>query len=95
MIPLVANERPPPIASMSLRFAPSAAERLRAAGVISVHAGSGSTRVRQVGRDSSATTGIVRRGVTKKFGAQKVVREVYLDIEKGEFFTMLGPSGAF
>jgi putative spermidine/putrescine transport system ATP-binding protein len=32
--------------------------------------------------------------VTKKFGAQTVVREVDLDIEKGEFFTMLGPSGS-
>jgi putative spermidine/putrescine transport system ATP-binding protein len=32
--------------------------------------------------------------VTKKFGTQTVVREVDLDIEKGEFFTMLGPSGS-
>jgi putative spermidine/putrescine transport system ATP-binding protein len=32
--------------------------------------------------------------VTKKFGAQTVVSEVDLDIEKGEFFTMLGPSGS-
>jgi putative spermidine/putrescine transport system ATP-binding protein len=38
--------------------------------------------------------GIVLRGVTKRFGAQTVVREVDLAIEPGEFFTMLGPSGS-
>lgn len=38
--------------------------------------------------------GIVLRGVTKRFGAHAAVREVDLDIERGEFFTMLGPSGS-
>src|SRR5215217_3230269 len=31
--------------------------------------------------------------VTKRFGDLTAVRELTLDIEKGEFFTMLGPSG--
>src|SRR5919201_439492 len=31
--------------------------------------------------------------VTKQFGDLKAVRELTLDIERGEFFTMLGPSG--
>ncbi|HEV2427109.1 MAG TPA: ABC transporter ATP-binding protein [Acidimicrobiales bacterium] len=38
--------------------------------------------------------GISLRGVTKRFGAQTAVREVDLDIARGEFFTMLGPSGS-
>jgi len=38
--------------------------------------------------------GIVLRGVTKNFGAHAAVREVDLDIARGEFFTMLGPSGS-
>jgi spermidine/putrescine transport system ATP-binding protein len=32
-------------------------------------------------------------GVTKRFGDLTAVRELSLDIERGEFFTMLGPSG--
>lgn len=47
-----------------------------------------------VERGSSAGSGIVLRGVTKRFGTQTVVRDVDLEIEKGEFFTMLGPSGS-
>src|SRR4051794_21954945 len=31
--------------------------------------------------------------VTKRFGDLTAVRELTLDIERGEFFTMLGPSG--
>jgi ABC-type Fe3+/spermidine/putrescine transport system ATPase subunit len=31
--------------------------------------------------------------VTKRFGELEAVREVSLDIPRGEFFTMLGPSG--
>ena len=38
--------------------------------------------------------GIVLRGVTKRFGSQAAVRDVDLDISRGEFFTMLGPSGS-
>ena len=38
--------------------------------------------------------GIVLRGVTKRFGAHAAVRDVDLDIARGEFFTMLGPSGS-
>ena len=41
-----------------------------------------------------SSSGIVLRGVTKVFGTQTVVREVDLEIEPGEFFTMLGPSGS-
>jgi putative spermidine/putrescine transport system ATP-binding protein len=36
----------------------------------------------------------VLRGVTKRFGSQAAVRDVDLDISRGEFFTMLGPSGS-
>jgi spermidine/putrescine transport system ATP-binding protein len=32
-------------------------------------------------------------GVTKRFGGLTAVREITLDIPRGEFFTMLGPSG--
>ena len=32
-------------------------------------------------------------GVTKRFGELAAVRNVSLDIPRGEFFTMLGPSG--
>src|ERR1019366_4144349 len=66
----------------------------RFAGVICVHAGAGSTRMSNVGRDSSSGSRIVLQGVTKKFGPQIVVRDVDLNIEQGEFFTMLGPSGS-
>jgi putative spermidine/putrescine transport system ATP-binding protein len=38
--------------------------------------------------------GIVLRGVSKNFGAHAAVRDVDLDIARGEFFTMLGPSGS-
>jgi putative spermidine/putrescine transport system ATP-binding protein len=38
--------------------------------------------------------GITLRGVTKHFAGHAAVREVDLDIVRGEFFTMLGPSGS-
>jgi multiple sugar transport system ATP-binding protein len=34
------------------------------------------------------------RGITKTFGAVTAVREMSLDIDDGEFFVLLGPSGA-
>jgi ABC-type Fe3+/spermidine/putrescine transport system ATPase subunit len=39
------------------------------------------------------TVGISFEGVTKRFGKLVAVREVSLDIEEGEFFSLLGPSG--
>ena len=33
------------------------------------------------------------QGVTKRFGDFAAVSDLDLDIERGEFFTMLGPSG--
>jgi spermidine/putrescine transport system ATP-binding protein len=36
---------------------------------------------------------ITFEGVTKNFGAATAVRELSLDIESGEFFSLLGPSG--
>jgi spermidine/putrescine transport system ATP-binding protein len=44
--------------------------------------------------DVSAVEPSVRLdGVTKRFGEFVAVRELSLDIERGEFFTLLGPSG--
>jgi putative spermidine/putrescine transport system ATP-binding protein len=34
------------------------------------------------------------RGVTKRYGEERVVNDVSLDIEPGEFFSLLGPSGS-
>ncbi len=34
------------------------------------------------------------RGVSKRFGSVEALRRVNLDIEKGEFFVLLGPSGS-
>jgi spermidine/putrescine transport system ATP-binding protein len=39
------------------------------------------------------TVGISLEGVTKRFGKVVAVRDVSLDIEEGEFFSLLGPSG--
>ena len=33
------------------------------------------------------------RNVTRRFGKLEAVKDVSLDIEAGEFFTLLGPSG--
>lgn len=33
------------------------------------------------------------QGVSKSFGSNTIVKNINLDIEKGEFFTLLGPSG--
>ena len=37
--------------------------------------------------------GFILRAVTKRFGSQEAVHDVDLDVARGEFFTMLGPSG--
>ncbi|HUH52864.1 MAG TPA: ATP-binding cassette domain-containing protein, partial [Microbacteriaceae bacterium] len=34
------------------------------------------------------------RGISKKFGEFTAVRDLNIDIKKGEFFSMLGPSGS-
>ena len=34
------------------------------------------------------------RGVTKRYGAERVVDDVSLAIQPGEFFSLLGPSGS-
>jgi putative spermidine/putrescine transport system ATP-binding protein len=44
--------------------------------------------------ESTHTPGIELRGVTKRFGAHAAVAGVDLEIESGEFFTLLGPSGS-
>jgi putative spermidine/putrescine transport system ATP-binding protein len=47
-----------------------------------------------VSPSTASQDGIVLRGVSKHFGDHAAVREVDLDIARGEFFTMLGPSGS-
>jgi spermidine/putrescine transport system ATP-binding protein len=46
----------------------------------------------EVQRDASEPS-VRLEGVTKRFGDFTAVREMELDIPRGEFFTMLGPSG--
>jgi spermidine/putrescine transport system ATP-binding protein len=43
--------------------------------------------------DGERTPSVRLRGVTKRFGALTAVRDMDLDIPRGEFFTLLGPSG--
>jgi putative spermidine/putrescine transport system ATP-binding protein len=45
-------------------------------------------------RDAGAPPDISVRGLTKRYGDVVAVDGVDLDIEQGEFFTMLGPSGS-
>jgi putative spermidine/putrescine transport system ATP-binding protein len=45
-------------------------------------------------RDAGAAPDISVRGLTKRFGDVVAVDSVDLDIQAGEFFTMLGPSGS-
>jgi len=40
------------------------------------------------------TPAISLRGLTKSFGAVSAVSNLDLDIQSGEFFSMLGPSGS-
>src|ERR1700754_4427532 len=41
----------------------------------------------------TATPSVRLEGVTKRFGDFEAVSHLDLDIERGEFFTLLGPSG--
>jgi ABC-type ATPase involved in cell division len=43
--------------------------------------------------ETSAPPDIRLRGLTKRFGAVVAVDTVDLDVARGEFFTLLGPSG--
>jgi len=43
--------------------------------------------------DPEGVPSVTLRGVTKRFGNFAAVRDMDLDIARGEFFTMLGPSG--
>ena len=43
--------------------------------------------------DSSKTAGVRFEHVTKQFGDQKAVDDLSLEIQPGEFFSLLGPSG--
>ncbi len=43
---------------------------------------------------TEAQQGISLRGITKRFGSSVAVNDVDLEVERGEFFTMLGPSGS-
>ena len=45
------------------------------------------------GGDPGAAPSVRLQGVSKRFGDLTAVREMDLDIPRGEFFTMLGPSG--
>jgi hypothetical protein len=40
------------------------------------------------------TAGVRLEGVSKRFGPVEAVRELTLDVREGEFFSLLGPSGA-
>jgi ABC-type glutathione transport system ATPase component len=44
-------------------------------------------------RTAGAAPSVSLQGVTKRFGDFAAVRQMDLDIPRGEFFTMLGPSG--
>ena len=41
----------------------------------------------------SESPAISFRGVTKRYGTQEALQPTDLDIEEGEFFCLLGPSG--
>ncbi|RLF56690.1 MAG: Fe3+/spermidine/putrescine ABC transporter ATP-binding protein, partial [Thermoplasmata archaeon] len=43
--------------------------------------------------DMKENTGLLIRGINKNFGPVEAVKEVSLDVQEGEFFTLLGPSG--
>ena len=48
-----------------------------------------------VGGDQGAGMATVRlRGVSKRFGRTEAVEDLHLTVEDGEFFVLLGPSGA-
>ena len=52
------------------------------------------TRTSTATLDAPATTGAVRiDGVTKRYGAATAVDDLSLDVQPGEFLSLLGPSG--
>jgi spermidine/putrescine transport system ATP-binding protein len=58
-----------------------------------VSSATSSEQVGDQGRPSGAQPSVRLDGVSKRFGEFTAVRSMNLDIESGEFFTLLGPSG--
>ena len=52
-----------------------------------------SVSVDSEGREPGAAPSVRLASVTKRFGDTVAVRDLTLEIERGEFFTLLGPSG--
>jgi spermidine/putrescine transport system ATP-binding protein len=52
-----------------------------------------SVSVDSEGRDPGAAPSVRLASVTKRFGDTVAVRDLTLEVERGEFFTLLGPSG--
>ncbi len=42
---------------------------------------------------TTKSTGLAVRGINKRFGPVNALKEISLDVQEGEFFTLLGPSG--
>src|SRR5690349_8696631 len=51
-------------------------------------------RIPMTAPKSSGGASIDLRGVTKRYGEEKVVDSIDLSIKAGEFFSLLGPSGS-
>ena len=43
--------------------------------------------------DTTRNTGLSVKNINKSFGPVEALKEVSLDVQEGEFFTLLGPSG--
>jgi ABC-type Fe3+/spermidine/putrescine transport system ATPase subunit len=55
--------------------------------------GTGSAQAEPAPTRTATAPSVSLQGVTKRFGDFAAVRQMDLDIPRGEFFTMLGPSG--